>query len=111
MPFTTASLPQQSSLSGKPEEGLCLKPSSAKIGRGQRDLWEPAMAKPVLLDVTLTKAEAKAITRLVEAGVAQIVADPTPVTNETILRRAVEAAQRGAEKIKTALAAADAQTE
>ncbi|GEM_PF-2958043 len=66
------------------------------------------MANPVLLDVTLTKAEAKAITKLISAGIAEIGSDPTPVSNEVTLRRAVDAAQRGAEKIRMALAVAEA---
>lgn len=69
------------------------------------------MSKSPDLDVPLTVAEAKAITRLVEAGIAEIGSDPTPVGNEVTLRRAMEAAQRGAEKIKVALAAAEAQAE
>lgn len=63
------------------------------------------MAKEYLLDVKLTLAEAKSMARLIAAGIAQIEADPTPVGNEVTLRRSVEAAGRGAEKIKAAMVA------
>ena len=69
------------------------------------------MSNSMLLDVTLTVAESKAIIRLVEAGIAEIGSDPTPVGNEVTLRRAMEAAQRGAEKIKVALSTAEAPSE
>lgn len=46
------------------------------------------MTKLLLLDVRLTIAEAKAMSRLIEAGIAQIEADPTQVSNEATLRRA-----------------------
>ncbi len=69
------------------------------------------MSNSMLLDVTLTVAESKAIIRLVEAGIAEIGSDPTPVGNEGTLRRAMEAAQRGAEKIKVALSTAEAPSE
>lgn len=64
------------------------------------------MAKEILLDVRLTIAEAKAMSRLIAAGITQIAADLTPISNEATLRRSVEAAGRGAEKIKGAMAAA-----
>ncbi len=64
------------------------------------------MAKVELLDVKLTPAEAKSMARLIMAGIAQIEADPTPVSNETTLRRSIKAAARGAEKIKAAMASA-----
>lgn len=66
------------------------------------------MAKPALLEIKLTLAEAKSMARLIAAGIAQIEADPTPISNEITLRRSVEAAVRGAEKIKVAMASAGA---
>jgi hypothetical protein len=65
------------------------------------------MTKETLLDVKLTLAEAKSMARLIAAGIAQIEADPTPVSNEVTLRRSIDAAGRGTVKIKAALAAAD----
>lgn len=64
------------------------------------------MTKLLLLDVKLTIAEAKAMSRLIEAGIVQIEADPTQVSNEATLRKAITAAGRGAEKIKAAMAEA-----
>jgi hypothetical protein len=66
------------------------------------------MTKPLLLDVKLTMAEAKAMSRLIKAGIMQIEADPTSVSNEATLRRAIAAVGRGAEKIKAAMAEAGA---
>ena len=53
-----------------------------------------------------TEAEAKAISRLLAAGIEQVEADPTPVRNEATMRRAIEAAKRGAGKIVAAMASA-----
>lgn len=64
------------------------------------------MQKSPVLNVSLTEAEAKAISRLLAAGIEQIEADPTPVSNEATMRRAIEAAKRGAEKIVAAMASA-----
>lgn len=66
------------------------------------------MPKSTQIDVKLTMAEAKAISRLVAAGIEQIKADPMPVSNEATLRGAIEAAKRGAEKIGAAMASAGA---
>ena len=66
------------------------------------------MPRKHVLEIKLSIDEAKALVRLVSAGIAQIQADPTPVTNEVTLRRSIDAAARAAEKIKAAMATAEA---
>lgn len=62
------------------------------------------MANGVCINIELTLAEAKAMSRLIDAGIAQIKADPTQISNEETLRKAIAAAGRGTEKIKAAMA-------
>lgn len=64
------------------------------------------MSKPVLLDVSLTLTEAKAMARLIAAGIAAVETDKDEVSCPVMLARALESAGRGAEKIRAAMAAA-----
>lgn len=58
------------------------------------------------IPVTFTVAEAKAVARLLRAGLEEIAADRTSVSNEKTLTRAVQRAGAGCQKIEAALLAA-----
>jgi hypothetical protein len=58
-----------------------------------------------LIEVRLTRAEAKALARLLNAAIFQIATDRQPVGNEITMQRAVKACKAGLEKIEVAIVA------
>ena len=62
------------------------------------------MAKANAIEIRLTLAEAKAVSRLLNAAIADIRTDPTHISNEATMERAITHAEQVAEKIKIAMA-------